>query len=84
MIIKENLRMTRFSINRAGFLSTEDEFAPGNLGLKDQTLALRWVQQNIAAFGGNPDSVTIFGESAGGASVHFQLLTGNAKGNHVC
>lgn len=51
------------------FCSTGDDNIPGNLGLLDQVEALRWVQQNIADFGGNPDLVTICGESAGGVSV---------------
>ena len=63
-----------------GFLSTEDDEAPGNLGLKDQTESLRWVRDNIAEFGGDPNSVTIFGESAGGASVSYQLLVEESKG----
>jgi carboxylesterase type B len=54
---------------------------PGNNGLKDQVMALRWVQQNIAQFGGDPGNVTIFGESAGGASVHHQMLSPMSKGN---
>lgn len=58
-----------------GFLTTEDEVVPGNMGLKDQTAALLWVQRNIASFGGNPASVTITGQSAGGASVHFHYLS---------
>jgi carboxylesterase type B len=45
------------------------------MGLKDQTAALRWVQRNIASFGGNPASVTLTGVSSGGASVHYHYLS---------
>lgn len=55
--------------------------APGNNGLKDQTEALRWVQRNIRYFGGNPAKVTIYGNSAGGASVHFQMISPSTRGN---
>lgn len=64
----------------AGFLSTGDSVLPGNLGLKDQTLALHWVQDNIAYLGGDPQQVTIFGVSAGGMSAHFQVLSPSSAG----
>ncbi len=51
-----------------------------NYGLFDQIAALEWVQQNIAAFGGDPDNVTIFGHSAGGVSVNFLMTTPQSKG----
>ncbi|XP_037078667.1 venom carboxylesterase-6-like [Pollicipes pollicipes] len=63
-----------------GFLTTADAHAPGNYGLHDQVLALEWVQANIEAFGGNRDDVTIFGESAGGASVGLQVLSPRSRG----
>jgi carboxylesterase type B len=63
-----------------GFLSTEDSETSSNNGLKDQVMALRWVQQNIVQFGGNPGNVTIFGVSAGGGSVHFHLLSPMSAG----
>ncbi|XP_049789550.1 esterase FE4-like isoform X1 [Schistocerca nitens] len=69
-----------YRLGPLGFLSTEDLVVPGNMGMKDQVQALRWVQQNIAVFGGDPNSVTIFGQSAGGASVHYLVLSPLAKG----
>nr|QCC89018.1 carboxylesterase 3 [Meteorus pulchricornis] len=63
-----------------GFLSTGDSLAPGNLGLKDQVEALRWVQKNINNFGGDPNCVTIMGYSAGGWSVTLHMVSPMSKG----
>ncbi|XP_042856635.1 juvenile hormone esterase-like [Penaeus japonicus] len=71
------LVVLQYRLGVLGFLSTEDEVVPGNFGLKDQVMALRWVQDNIRSFGGDADRVTLFGESAGAASV--QLLTVSPK-----
>ncbi|XP_026824937.1 venom carboxylesterase-6 isoform X2 [Ooceraea biroi] len=63
-----------YRLGPLGFLSTEDMACPGNLGLKDQQQAMRWVQENIDHFGGDSNRVTLFGESAGGASVHYHMI----------
>ncbi|XP_050302768.1 juvenile hormone esterase-like [Anthonomus grandis grandis] len=63
-----------------GFIATGDAILPGNYGLKDQNLALQWVRENIAYFGGDPNKVTIFGQSAGSASVSFHLLSKKSSG----
>ncbi|XP_068144374.1 juvenile hormone esterase-like [Drosophila tropicalis] len=64
-----------YRLGPLGFLSTGHSDMPGNFGLKDQNLALRWVRYNIASFGGNRNKVTIFGQSAGGVSTHMHLLS---------
>lgn len=69
-----------FRLGPLGFLSTETSDCPGNFGLKDQVMVLKWVQENIAAFGGDPSSVTIFGESAGGASATYHMISPATRG----
>lgn len=73
-----------YRLGPLGFLYFNDEQRKqgfeNNLGIKDQMAALEWVQQNIAAFGGDPAQVTIFGESAGGTSVQTLLASPMAKG----
>ena len=64
-----------YRLGPLGFLGGDDR--PGNLGLLDQIEALRWVQRNIASFGGDPDAVTIFGQSAGAdAAAHLMISDG--------
>ncbi|CAL8317784.1 unnamed protein product [Lota lota] len=69
-----------YRLGALGFLSSGDSSLPGNYGLWDQQAAIAWVHRNIRSFGGDPDNVTIFGESAGGASVSFQTITPHNKG----
>lgn len=64
-----------------GFFTTGDEVCPGNFGLWDQTLALQWVQKHIASFGGDPNNVTLFGQSAGGACVDLLTLSPHSRGD---
>ncbi|XP_060917563.1 bile salt-activated lipase-like [Labrus mixtus] len=69
-----------YRVGTLGFLSTGDSALPGNLGLWDQHAAITWVHKNIRSFGGDPENITLFGESAGGASVSFQSLSPHNKG----
>lgn len=64
-----------YRVSALGFLYFGRHDAPGNAGLFDQLLALQWINDNIDQFGGDPNRVTIFGESAGAVSVAFHLLS---------
>ncbi|XP_015269464.1 PREDICTED: bile salt-activated lipase [Gekko japonicus] len=69
-----------YRLGPLGFLSTGDDSLPGNYGLKDQHMAIAWVKRNIKAFGGDPENITLFGESAGAVSVSLQTLSPYNKG----
>lgn len=69
-----------YRLGALGFLSLNHANSTGNAGLKDQVLALKWVQRNIKSFGGDPRKVTIFGESAGAVAVQLHKLSGLSKG----
>jgi para-nitrobenzyl esterase len=81
ILVSLNYRLGRFGFFAHPALSAEDPSGLlGNYGYMDQIAALQWVQQNIAAFGGDPHRVTIFGESAGGGSVHMLMTSPRVRG----
>src|SRR5262245_47523662 len=81
VLVSINYRLARFGFFAHPALSAEEKSAAvGNFGFMDQIAALQWVRRNIAAFGGNPSDVTIFGESAGGRSVNALLVSPLSNG----
>jgi para-nitrobenzyl esterase len=81
VVVTINYRLGRFGFFAHPALTALAKEEPtGNFGFLDQIAALRWVQRNIAAFGGDPGNVTVFGESAGGGSVNVLMITAAARG----
>lgn len=77
ILVTVNYRLSTF-----GFLSFKDPTLeiPGNAGLRDQLMALKWVKKEIENFGGDPNNITLFGESAGGCMTHYHLLSERSRG----
>ncbi|KAI6207332.1 Carboxylic ester hydrolase [Aphelenchoides fujianensis] len=70
----------QYRLGMMGFFSTGDKEMPGNMGLWDQREALIWVQKNVAKFGGDPNRVTLWGQSAGAASTSMHSLSRHSRG----
>jgi len=69
-----------YRVAALGFLAADHPEIPGNAGMLDQVLALEWVRDNIRSFGGDPKKVTLFGESAGAASVSLHMISPLSRG----
>merc|ERR1719313_3049078 len=81
VVVTFNYRLSGLGFFALPELQQEDpDGSVGNQALQDQQAALQWVQRNIAQFGGDPNRVTIAGESAGGFSVHWHLVSPRSKG----
>ena len=64
-----------YRVGALGFMCLPSDEASGNMGILDQIMALKWIQNHITSFGGDPNRVTIFGQSAGAASASHIMLS---------
>lgn len=80
VVVTINYRLNLFGFLTHPELAKDQPDAPANFGLLDQQAGIKWVKRNIAAFGGNPDNITIAGQSAGGGSVMQQLASPQNEG----
>ena len=79
--------MVSYRVGPFGFLCLGDEYVPGNQGLWDQQMALRWIQQHISHFGGDKNILTLAGHNAGSVCVSYHLISPQSVGlfnNAIC
>ena len=74
------LVMVNHRLGVLGFLSTADTVISGNMGLKDQVLAMKWTKENIYDFGGDPRRITLHGHSSGAVSAHLHTISPLSRG----
>ncbi|XP_031781566.1 venom carboxylesterase-6 [Nasonia vitripennis] len=81
-LIEKDIILVSFNyrLGPMGFLNTGDVNAPGNMGLKDQVMALKWVRQYIKYFGGDPEKITLGGMNSGAASVQLHMMSPMSRG----
>ena len=72
--------MTIYRLGPLGFLSLGTEAVPGNAGVRDQVMALQWVNENILDFGGDPTQITVHGQSAGSFSSTYHMFSPLTRG----
>lgn len=75
ILVTGNYRLGAF-----GFMTMDNDMLKGNMGLKDQVMMMKWIQDNIHHFGGDRNKVTIFGDGAGAASIGFHMMSNGSKG----